>query len=81
VVIDPFFRNIAEIEKTTKEIELTYDFLKISEEMLDSALAVADGGPLYMNLPLQVHSLLAFAQQIINIEIQKKWRKLVYRLT
>ena len=63
-VIGPFFKNIVEIEKTTKEInkkvELIYDSHKMSEIMLASDLAITGGGTALYELAATGTPALAF---------------------
>ena len=64
VVIGPFFKNIAEIEKTTKEInkevELVCDSYEMSKIMLASDLAIAGGGTTLYELAATGTPALAF---------------------
>lgn len=64
VAIGPFFRNIAEIEKTAREIdkkvELSYDSHRMSKIMLASDLAITGGGTTLYELATTGTPALAF---------------------
>lgn len=75
VAIGPFFKNIAEIEKTAKEInkkvELIYDSYEMSKIMLANDLAIAGGGTTLYELAATGTPALAFClaeNQLKNIK-------------
>lgn len=75
VVIGPFFKNIVEIERTTKEInkkvELVYNSHKMNKIMLASDLAVTGGGITLHELAVTGTPALAFCladNQLRNIK-------------